>query len=115
MLLQKKHARLHNKLIVTGQGVHLRAHDVGVTGHAEVVIAIEAHRIGAWLAAVEHELATPVVLPAGLEIPLDSLLQGRGQGRVAASDDGGVFQRFHGDLLLKKKTPLKKEMRDKSH
>ncbi|WP_297650321.1 hypothetical protein [Hydrogenophaga sp.] len=64
---------------------------------------------------MKHKLAAPGAIPSRFEVPVDALDQRRREGRVLENDILGPFQRFHGVLLCGWKTPLKKEIREKSH
>jgi hypothetical protein len=108
LLVAQEHARLHHRLVVLHEGIHLGLHDVGVAGHRQVVVAVEADRLGPGPRALQQRAAAPVPGPAGFEIAGDALLEPVRQ--LGAGTDGlrGTERGFHGVLLLKQKHPLEK-------
>ena len=108
MLAMHKHTGLDHELAVVAQGCHLGADDVGMAGHAEVIVAVEPNGIGTGRSAVKDKLATPLLLPAWREFARNTLLQMRGESRVDNSFCyqlcGGFFEKLsvHGGYLVKK-------------
>ena len=72
VLSMQKSARLDDELVVLAQGCKLRTDNGRVARDAQVVVAIQTHRIGAGLAAVQQKTATQCVQARG-EITRDAL------------------------------------------
>ena len=112
-----KHAGLDDKLIVLPQRCHLSSHDVRMAGHAEVVIAIKADRIGPRGPAMQDEAPANLLVPAWLEIPLNTLQQMPGQSRIAATfgynfaENAFVEMGLHG-VPCEKVPPLKMKLQN---
>jgi len=56
-----------------------------------------------------------LVVPAVDEVAFDAIAKAGREGRVDGRWGAGEFKRFHGDILSRKKIPLKKEMCDERH
>ena len=96
VVTQQERTGLDDKLIVLAQSGQLRAHNIGVTSDAKVVIAIKPDRIRARRHAVQNALSTPEFVPAGGEIPRNSLLQTGAQRGINGAGCEGFFNNFHG-------------------
>ncbi|UUZ74603.1 hypothetical protein LP414_19665 [Polaromonas sp. P1(28)-13] len=103
VLVEVEHTGLDHVLLLFAQGIHLRLHDLRVSGHAEVVIAIQPDGVGARRFAMQHEFATPLLIPSRGEIPGDALGQLVSKRRVASGPGGGgklAFKYLHGEAPL---------------
>ena len=89
MFAVHKHAGLDHEFPVVAQGRHLGTDDVGMAGHAEVIVAVEPDSIGSSRSAMKDELAPPLLLPAGREFTRNALLQMR---RQAGVDDSFCYE-----------------------
>ena len=74
VLSMQKSARLDDKLVVLAQGGKLRTHNGWMARDAQVVVAIQTHRVRASLAAVQQKTPAQGVQPRG-EITRNALQQ----------------------------------------
>ena len=73
MLVQMKHARLNNKLMVFAQCVYLCLNNVRMTSDTQIIVTVEPDCVWPWRDSVQHEFAAPLLVPTRCEIARDSV------------------------------------------
>ena len=110
MCVEQKGTRLDHAIIVVLQAGHLGPDDIGVSRHAEVVIAVESDGVRPRPAAMQNAFSAPLVLPVGHELLLEPLAQaGQQRGVVVGfgKEFGKAFKYLHKVVPLIKTTLLK--------